>query len=38
MQYAAGHWFNAAELVDLLDRLRPLGRSGDIYAQLVPGP
>ena len=38
MQYAAGHWFNAAELVDLLDRLRPLGRSGDIYAQLVSGP
>ena len=38
MQYAAGHWLNAAELVDLLDGLRPLGRSGDIYAQLVPGP
>ena len=38
LRYAAGHWLNAAELVDLLDRLRPLGRSGDIYARLVSGP
>lgn len=38
MRYAAGHWLNAAELVDLLDGLRTLGRSGDIYARLVPAP
>jgi FkbM family methyltransferase len=38
LRYAAAHWLNATELLDLLDRLRPLGRSGDIYARLVSGP
>ena len=38
LRFAAGHWLDAAELVDLLARLRPLGRSGDIYARLGSGP
>ena len=38
MRFAAGHWLRADELVDLLDQLRPLGRSGDVYARLVIGP
>jgi FkbM family methyltransferase len=38
LRYAADHWLTAAELADLLDRMRSLGRSGDIYARLVSGP
>ena len=38
LRYAADHWLSAAELADVLDRIRPLGRSGDIYARLVTGP
>lgn len=36
MQLACDHWVDAAGLVQLLDRLRPLGRSGDVYARLAP--
>src|SRR5262245_51515082 len=28
-------WLSAAELVEVLDRVRPLGRSGDVYARLT---
>jgi FkbM family methyltransferase len=35
MQLAGPTWLDAADLVRLLDRYRPLGRSGDIYARLV---
>nr|WP_222132133.1 FkbM family methyltransferase [Pseudonocardia sp. C8] len=28
-----GRWLEAAELVEVLDRRRPLGRSGDVYAR-----
>ena len=38
LQYAADRWLNAAELERLLDRVRPLGRSGDVYARLVHRP
>lgn len=34
MRYASGRWLSAQELVRLLDRFRPLGRSGDVYARL----
>jgi FkbM family methyltransferase len=32
-QMAAERWFDAAELVCLLETRRPLGRSGDVYAR-----
>jgi FkbM family methyltransferase len=35
MRFAADHWLDAAGLVELLDRVRPLGRSGDVYARLA---
>jgi hypothetical protein len=35
MRWASEHWLAAADLVRLLDRYRPLGRSGDIYARLT---
>ena len=35
MRLASPRWLDAAGLVDLLDRYRPLGRSGDVYARLV---
>jgi hypothetical protein len=33
MRLASEHWLDAADLVRLLERFRPLGRSGDIYAR-----
>jgi FkbM family methyltransferase len=33
MRYASSRWLTAAELVPVLDRFRPLGRSGDVYAR-----
>lgn len=35
MRFASEHWLDAAELVRLLERFRPLGRSGDVYARRV---
>lgn len=34
MRWAAPGWLDAAGLVRLLERYRPLGRSGDVYARL----
>lgn len=34
MRYASQRWLDATDLVRLLDRFRPLGRSGDVYARL----
>ncbi|MEJ3748416.1 FkbM family methyltransferase [Actinomycetes bacterium KLBMP 9797] len=34
MRFASDRWLNATELVELLERIRPTGRSGDIYARL----
>ncbi|MFB9235823.1 FkbM family methyltransferase [Plantactinospora siamensis] len=34
MRFARDRWLDAAELVRLLDGIRPLGRSGDVYARL----
>lgn len=36
MRWASDRWLDAAELVALLERYRPLGRSGDVYARLCP--
>ncbi len=33
MRFASPDWLDAAELVRLLERVRPLGRSGDVYAR-----
>ena len=33
MTWASDRWLDAAELLTLLDRYRPLGRSGDVYAR-----
>jgi FkbM family methyltransferase len=35
MRWASDRWLDAAELVQLLERFRPLGRSGDVYARLT---
>jgi FkbM family methyltransferase len=35
MRWASSEWVDAAGLIALLDRYRPLGRSGDVYARLV---
>ncbi len=35
MRFASDGWLDAAELVRLLERFRPLGRSGDVYARLA---
>jgi FkbM family methyltransferase len=37
MRLASERWLDATELVRLLERYRPLGRSGDIYARLHGG-
>jgi FkbM family methyltransferase len=37
MRFASEHWLDAADLVRLLERLRPLGRSGDVYARAREG-
>jgi FkbM family methyltransferase len=34
MRWASDRWLDAAELLALLERHRPLGRSGDVYARL----
>jgi FkbM family methyltransferase len=34
MRFASHRWLDAEGLVSLLDRFRPLGRSGDVYARL----
>ena len=34
MTWASDRWLDATELLALLDRYRPLGRSGDVYARL----
>ncbi|MPY98705.1 MAG: FkbM family methyltransferase [Actinophytocola sp.] len=33
MRWASERWLDAEDLVRLLDRFRPLGRSGDVYAR-----
>jgi FkbM family methyltransferase len=35
MRLASERWLDAADLVGLLERFRPLGRSGDVYARLI---
>jgi FkbM family methyltransferase len=38
MRFASDRWLDAADLVQLLERVRPFGRSGDVYARLArPG-
>jgi len=38
LRFASDRWLDVAALVRLLERLRPLGRSGDVYARLAqPG-
>lgn len=34
MRFASGEWLDAPGLIRLLERFRPLGRSGDVYARL----
>jgi FkbM family methyltransferase len=34
MRFASDRWLDAEELVRLLEQVRPLGRSGDVYARL----
>lgn len=36
MRFASDRWLDAADLALLLERFRPLGRSGDVYARLAP--
>jgi hypothetical protein len=38
MRFASEQWLDQAELRQLLDRFRPLGRSGDVYARRMDGP
>jgi FkbM family methyltransferase len=35
MRFASTPWLDAAEIVALLERFRPLGRSGDVYARRI---
>jgi FkbM family methyltransferase len=35
MRFASEQWLDAAGLVQLLERFRPLGRSGDVYARRI---
>ena len=35
MRFAGQKWLPAAELIELLETVRPLGRSGDVYARVV---
>jgi FkbM family methyltransferase len=35
MRLTSGRWLDAAELSAVLDSVRPLGRSGDVYARLI---
>jgi FkbM family methyltransferase len=36
MRFSSERWLDAPALVALLDDVRPLGRSGDVYARLTP--
>jgi FkbM family methyltransferase len=36
MRWTSYRWLDAADLSAVLDRARPLGRSGDVYARLIP--
>jgi FkbM family methyltransferase len=38
MRFASDHWLDATELVTLLERFRPFGRSGDVYARARRSP
>ena len=39
MRFASDRWLGASDLVPLLERFRPSGRPGDVYARLVrPSP
>ncbi|HEY7223970.1 MAG TPA: FkbM family methyltransferase [Micromonosporaceae bacterium] len=38
MRFASDEWLDAGELARLLDRFRPFGRSGDVYARLRTPP
>ncbi|MEQ4300032.1 FkbM family methyltransferase [Plantactinospora sp. B6F1] len=38
MRFASARWLDAADLTGLLDRFRPIGRSGDVYARLPRTP
>lgn len=38
MRFAGSDWLDAQGLVTLLERIRPLGRSGDVYARLRRAP
>ena len=35
LRFAADEWLDGAGLERLLDRIRPQGRSGDVYARLI---
>jgi FkbM family methyltransferase len=35
MRFVSERWVGAADLVEMLERARPLGRSGDVYARLA---
>jgi FkbM family methyltransferase len=35
MRFASDRWLDATDLTRLLERFRPLGRSGDVYARLA---
>ncbi len=37
MRLASRTWLDAPDLIGLLERFRPLGRSGDVYARLTDG-
>ncbi len=37
MRFASDQWLDAAGLVAVLDRVRPAGRSGDVYARRIDG-
>jgi hypothetical protein len=37
MRFASRRWLDADELAGLLERYRPLGRSGDVYARVESG-
>lgn len=37
LTWASDRWLDATELVALLERVRPAGRSGDVYARLTAG-
>jgi hypothetical protein len=38
LRFASERWLDVADLIRLLDRIRPLGRPGDVYARLTSTP